>query len=193
MGGRYVLKYSIDMHELIFPKYAKLQFKINKAGNLTIAASPSITPGQMPEGIKPGAVPKGTKIFNYDAQIVTSLTFSDCLAILDFISSANVAKTVDIYRKSSKYDKKLTFAYTPSETDASKPKFLTLYFSSIDNGKENKFKLPLSLASLAEVYKIIDSYVLNFAMIKLFCQADLQNSGISDNYNRDSEDEAMGE
>ena len=75
------MKYSVDIHEMVFPKYAKLQFKVNRAGNLTLIASPSYTPGKLPDGLKPGQIPKGTRIFDYDSQIVVSLTFQDCLLI----------------------------------------------------------------------------------------------------------------
>lgn len=171
------MKYSVDVHEMVFPKYAKLQLKINKAGNMTLTATPSFTPGKMPEGVKKGGfVEKGARIFNYDNQIIVSLTFTDCLNIIDFVHSKNVAKTVDIFRTSSRYNKKVNLTYFADEDNPGTPKFAIFWFNSLENDveKEIKFKLPLSFANLEEIAKVLESYVQNYAMIKLFCQAQLQ-------------------
>ena len=169
------MKYSVDVHEMVFPKYAKLQFKINKAGNLALVAAPSLTPGKLPDGIKPGQIPKGTKIFDYASQIVVSLTFQDCLNILEFIKSKNVASIVELYRNSEKYNKKVTLSYFTDDKDISKPKFATFWFNSTEaDGREISFKLPLSLSNLEEIGELVRSYIHSFAMIKLFCQEQLQ-------------------
>lgn len=169
------MKYSVDIHEMVFPKYAKLQFKVNRAGNLTLIASPSYTPGKLPDGLKPGQIPKGTRIFDYDSQIVVSLTFQDCLNIIEFAKSRNVANTVELFRNSDKYNKKVTISYFPDEANALKPKFVTIWFNSSEaSGKEINFKLPLSLSNLDEIAELVKSYVHGFVMIKLFCQEQLQ-------------------
>lgn len=170
------MKYGIEFHELVFPKYAKLVFKINKAGHLVLAASPSLTPGKYPPGVRPGVIPKGTKIFDYDNSIIVSLEFSDCLKLLDYIESKSPLVTVDVYRNSNLYNKKITFNYFPLETDPSIAKFASIFFNCTDSdGKEIHFNLPLSFDNLNEMGKIIESYVNNYAMIKLFTAVEAQN------------------
>ena len=161
---------------MVFPKYAKLQFKVNKVGNMTLTAAPAYTPGKLPTGVKPGQIPKGTKIFDYDSQIVVSLTFQDCLSIVKFAESKNIANSVELFRNSDKYSKKVTLSYFPDEADALKPKFATFWFNSTESeGKQINFKLPLSLSNLEEIAELIKSYVQNYTMIKLFCQEQLQD------------------
>lgn len=171
------MEYSVDVYDMVFPKYAKLQFKINKAGNMTLTAAPAITPGKLPDGVKPGQIPKGTKIFDYDSQIVISLTFQDCLKIIDMAKSKNVTTSVELFRNSDKYNKKVTLSYFPDDQDPTKVKFATFWFNSTnESGKEINFKLPLSISNLEEIAELIKSYVNCFAMIKLFCQQQLQQS-----------------
>jgi len=170
------MKYGIDLYEMIFPKYAKLQFKINRVGNLSIIASPSLTPGVLPEGVKGGQIPKGTKIFDYDQQIVVSLNFADCLKLISFAKRKSITDTVEIFRNSTQYNKRVNVVWNSQDDDQLKVKFASFYFQSIDaTGKEIKFKLPLSISSIEELAEIIQSYVTCFSMIKLFCQSELQD------------------
>jgi hypothetical protein len=170
------MKYGIDLYEMVFPKYAKLQFKINRAGNLTVVASPSLTPGVLPEGVKGGQVPKGTRVFDYDQQIVVSLIFADCLKLISFAKSKSVTDTVEIFRNSAQYNKRVNVVWNPQDNEPLKAKFASLYFQSTDaTGKEIKFKLPLSIASVEELAEVVQSYVTSFSMVKLFCQSSLQD------------------
>lgn len=169
------MKYSIDLHEMVFPKYAKLQLKINRAGNLTLVASPSFTPGVLPEGVKGGQVPKGTRVFDYDQQIVVSLIFADCLKLISFSKNKDIKDAVEIFRNSAQYNKKVNLVWNPQDDSPLKVKFASMYFQSTDSaGKEIKFKLPLSIASIEELAEVVQSYVTSFATVKLYCQADLQ-------------------
>lgn len=176
------MKYAIDVHEMVFPKYAKIQFKINKGGNLTVAASPSFTPGQLPEGTKGGKVPKGTRVFDYDKQIITSLGIPDIIKLIDMSKKKVATENVDIFRNSEKYNKKITFSYNLDESTGA-VKFLTIYFHSTDyTGKEIKFYLPISLANFEEIAHILQSYLSSVCSIKLFCLAETDDSE-SNNYN----------
>jgi hypothetical protein len=169
------MKYSVDTYEMVFPKYAKLQLKINKAGNLIIGASPSLTPGQMPPGVQGGRVPKGTKVFNYEDQILVSLTFADCLNIVNFAKSKMVTSTVDIFRNSTKFNKKVSFVFAPKDDKPLEAKFATIYFSSTaTEKKEIKFKLPISLVNLDELAQLVESYINSYQMIKLYCLSNAQ-------------------
>ena len=76
-----VMDFGFETYEIINPNYAKLVFKLNNAGNLTIEAIPSLTPGVKPEGTQHGKVPKGTKVFDYETKIIISLSYSDCINI----------------------------------------------------------------------------------------------------------------
>jgi len=170
------VKYAIDVHEMVFPKYAKLQFKINKGGNLTLAASPSLNPGQLPEGTKGGKVPKGTKVFDYEKQIITSLGISDIIKLINMSKSTVPTENVDIFRNSFKYNKKITFAYNLDD-QTGKIKFITIYFQSTDeSGKEIKFYLPISLVNFEEVAQILQSYLSSVCSIKLFCLAQFDDN-----------------
>ncbi len=126
--------------------------------------------------MKGGQVPKGTRVFDYDQQIVVSLIFADCLKLISFAKSKSVKDSVEIFRNSSQYNKRVNIVWNPQENEPLKPKFASIYFQSTDvTGKEIKFKLPLSIASVEELAEVVQSYVTSFSMIKLFCQSSLQD------------------
>jgi hypothetical protein len=167
--------YAIECHDMVFPKYAKLVFKINQSGNITISASPSLTPGKNPPGYKEGPLPKGTKVFDYTKEILVSIGFTDCLNIIAFANNKrpNITpdkpNTVDIFRNSFEYNKHVTFTYTPDDNDPTKVKMCTIFFNSSSHGVKNEFYLPLSLKSLDEISELCKSYAANVTVIKTIC------------------------
>lgn len=163
------MKYSVEIHDLVYPKYAKVVFKINQAGNITLSASPSFTPGKLPAGMVGNTPPKGSRMFDYDKEIVISLGFKDCLDIVNFNNKRDVTKQVDIFRKSYDWSKKVTFVYTPDDNDPLKPKMVTIFFDLTKADGVTKFYLPLSFASFNEIASLLESYTLTFPIIKLTC------------------------
>lgn len=170
------MKYGIDMYDLVFPKYGKLVFGINKTGNFILNVSPSFTVGKLPEGVSGGRVPKGTKVFDYDKEVVVSFDLKDCLNMVEFFRKKDVSQNIDFYRNSERFNKKITLKYTPMDDDATKPKMVTIFVSAslFLNGenKEVSFYVPMSLANFGEMIEVVKSYINNFAMIKLFCLAE---------------------
>ena len=179
--------YAVECHDMVFPKYAKLVFKINQAGNLSMSASPSRTPGKAPPGAVNGKLPKGTKVFDYDKEVITTITFSECLAIIDFIKTRRVmltaekANKVDLFKNSDNFEKKITFVYMADDNDPSIIKMATIYIDATIFGRNGaadthiKFHLPLSLKSLEEIGEICKAYVSNVHTIKLIAGLQTQS------------------
>lgn len=176
------MKYSIECHDMVFPKYAKMVFKINVSGNMTISAAPSLTPGKNPPGMQNGQLPKGTKVFDYTKEILVSVGFADCLAIIDFAQSRDISKHVDIFRKSTQWNKKVSIVYTPDDNNINIPKMATIYFESSTPEGIVKFYLPLSLKSLDELAEFCKSYTINVIPIKLMCSLELEHYPNDNNY-----------
>lgn len=179
--------YATETYEMVFPKYAKVIFSINQAGNLSMALTPSFTPGKMPAGAVNGKLPKGTRVFDYDKEIITTVTFTECLAIIEFTKNKRLMLTpekpnkVDIYKTSDRFEKRINFIYTADDNDPSIIKMATIYVDAIiknqknENGEDTriKFYLPLSIKSLEEIAKICEAYVNNVHSIKML--ADVKN------------------
>ncbi len=168
------MKYGVFVHDMIFPKYGKIEIKINKAGNLSFYCTPSLTPGKMPAGLKPGFVPKGTKIFDYEKTVVFSLTFNDCLDLIDYAKAKNPIIDVTIFRNSDHFNKRIYFNFFPDETDPSIAKFATIFVQSFQDNNEIKFNIPISFDNLNEIAQVIKSYVNCMPMIKLYCGVEEQ-------------------
>lgn len=170
--------YAIEVYDgLVFPKYAKVIFKINPSGNLTMHASPALTPGKEPPGTVRGKVPKGTKVFDYSKEIIASLEFEDCLNIINFAKNRNhpnpdvrIGNThYTIFRNSERFNKKINFTYTMDDNDPTVAKMATIWFESVTTAGEIKFYLPMSLNSFDNIAEICKSYCTNITNIKLSC------------------------
>ena len=85
----------------------------------------------------------------------------------------DVEQTLDFFRNSDRFNKKVTFKYTLSDDDATKPKMITIYFTATGfinkEQREISFYLPMSLSHFDEMIEGVKSYIQDFAMIKLFC------------------------
>ena len=169
--------YGVDIHEWVFPKYAKISVKINKNGSFSLMMSPSFTPGKMPPGVKPGQIPKGMKLFDYDKTIVVSLTYSDCISLIEYAKSKSPINEVNIYRNNDRFNKKVTFTWFPDETDPSIAKFATVFAQQKSGDIEVKFNIPLSFDNLDEFATLLKSYINNYTIIKLFCGVEEQKEG----------------
>jgi hypothetical protein len=163
-----IMDFGFDMYEMVNPTWAKLVFKLNNAGNLTIEAAPSLTPGVKPEGLEHGRVAKGSKIFDYEKKIIVSMLFADCLKIVDFAREVDINKSVKMYRNSARFSKVITLNYVE---DNNRGAYAVISFDSTDgNGVNTKFKLPMNLDALAEFAQIHKSYIDCFHMIKYYTQ-----------------------
>ena len=100
-----VMDFGFETYEIINPNYAKQVFKLNNAGNLTIEAIPSLTPGVKPEGTQHGKVPKGTKVFDYETKIIISLSYSDCINISNLANNPKPNANLKLYRNSTRFSK----------------------------------------------------------------------------------------
>lgn len=165
------MKYAIETHHLVFPKYAKMVFKIDQKGNLLVCASPSLTPGKMPPGMQNGQLPKGTKVFDYTKEIQFTLGFDDCLNIAEFSTlKQNCAMAaVNIFRKSATWNKKITFVYTPDDVNPAIAKMATIFFEMSRNNNTTKFYLSLSLKALDEIAEFCKSYAYSMISLKVSC------------------------
>jgi hypothetical protein len=48
-----MIKYGVEFYSLVYPKWAKIRFKISDQGKFLFIMNPALTPGKLPEGIKP--------------------------------------------------------------------------------------------------------------------------------------------
>ena len=170
-----IMDFGFETYEIINPNYAKLVFKLNNAGNLTIEAIPSLTPGVKPEGTQHGKVPKGTKVFDYETKIIISLSYSDCINIAKLIDTSTPA-TLKLYRNSSRFSKTVTITRnddTTNNTNGSRKFYFTLNFDSTTiDGVNTKFKLPMSDVIFEEFATVLSSYVNSYHMIKYYNQVE---------------------
>ena len=135
-----VMDFGFETYEIINPNYAKLVFKLNNAGNLTIEAIPSLTPGVKPEGTQHGKVPKGTKVFDYETKIIISLSYSDCINISNLAN--NQAKCYfKLYRNSTRFSKTVTITCNEDTSNNNKYYFTLNFDSTTIDGVNTKFKL----------------------------------------------------
>lgn len=190
--------YSVECHDMVFPKYAKLVFKINNAGNLSMSASPSLTPGKNPVGFAGGKLPKGTRVFDYDKEVITTITFGECLSIIDFaknkkpIAPDGKPNKIELYKNSENFEKRISMVYTPDDNDPRVAKMVTIYFDATiynkTGGDDNhiKFYLPLALKSLDEIARLCESYVSSIHTIKLITGLENQKSDRNKKYNNSS-------
>ena len=170
-----VMDFGFETYEIINPNYAKLVFKLNNAGNLTIEAIPSLTPGVKPEGTQHGKVPKGTKVFDYETKIIVSLSYSDCINISKLANNPKPNTTLKLYRNSTKFSKTVTITCnedTSSSADSKKYYFTMNFDSTTIDGVNTKFKLPMSDAIFEEFATVLSSYVNSYHMIKYYNQVE---------------------
>ena len=167
-----VMDFGFETYEIINPNYAKLVFKLNNAGNLTIEAIPSLTPGVKPEGTQHGKVPKGTKVFDYETKIIISLSYSDCINISNLANNPKPNATLKLYRNSTKFSKTVTITCNEDTSNNNKYYFTINFDSTTIDGVNTKFKLPMSDVIFEEFATVLSSYVNSYHMIKYYNQVE---------------------
>lgn len=170
-----IMDFGFEIHEIINPNYAKMIFKLNSAGNLTIEAFPSFTPGVKPEGTQHGKVPAGTRVFDYEKKIIVSLGYMDCVNIVHMFDEPNINLPLKLYRNSIKFNKTITISC--QESADSTPNDVKYYYtinfdSTTSDGANIKFKLPMSSVIFEEFAEILRSYTNNYHMIKYYNQVE---------------------
>lgn len=167
--------YNADLESYVFPKYAKISFKISKAGSLIFTGAPSFTPGKLPPGISGGRVPKGIKIFDYSKEVTISIGFSDCVKIVKFFENKSPTETVDLFRNTPTFNKIVKFSWLTDENNVKQVKLVNINFVSQEIGQpEKKFYLPISISNFEEMVEVIKSYMNSYGMIKLYCQSSFE-------------------
>lgn len=170
-----MINFGIDLYNLVYPKWAKLRFKLSDQGKLLFIANPSLTPGKMPDGVKPGVVPKGTKIFDYskESEFNMALTISECLQIIDFVKTQLPADTVDIIHKFRGDTKTIKFSWVTGNTGDVDFCNINISMISGPDGETKKIFVPIPFSGLREILAILNSYVNNIVTIKTLCLAEL--------------------
>ena len=170
--------YALEIWNTVNPKYFNLVVKINNEGKLQLCATGSLTPGRLPSGVQKGKVPKGVKVFDYDNTITTVLEFADCMNIVNFVNNLDPTDKVDIYRRiPGRFDKSIVLQWNVKDNVIQNA---VMYFNMSQNGTETKVMIPFGAKILLEFAKVIESYMNNMPMIKLFC------NGIEGEYEKKS-------
>lgn len=163
-----IMDFGFETYEIINPNYAKLVFKLNNAGNLTIEAAPSFTPGVKPEGSQFGKVPKGTRVFDYENKIIVSMSFADCLNIMRMANNPIPDDTIKLYRNSNRFTKTITISCNQDMNDPERYYFSMNFDSTTVDGINTKIKLPMSSSIFYEFSMVLNSYVNCYHMIKYY-------------------------
>lgn len=169
-----MIRYGVDLHSLVYPKWAKIRFKISARGKLILVINPSLTPGKMPEGIK-GMVPKGTKIFDYDEtkECLISLSLNECMRIIDFVKAQKIADNVDIIHVLHGDKKILKFSWGIDASGTINLCNINYIRKSADDSEKSKLYVPVPFDGLREMVTVINSYVSNYLVLKMLCLADM--------------------
>lgn len=172
------INYGIELHHLVYPKWAKIRFKLSDKGKLLFIINPAITPGKLPDGIKPGVVPKGTKIFDYseDKECIISLSLSECMKLVDFVKTQCLVDTVELKHKLNGELKVLQFKWVPNKS-GTEIDFCNIIYNKYngetsDKSAQNIF-VPIPFEGLREIVAVINSYLNNFVTLKTLCLAEL--------------------
>jgi hypothetical protein len=121
---------------------------------------------------------KGVKVFDYDNTITTVLEFADCMNIVNFVNNLDPTDKVDIYRRiPGRFDKSIVLQWNVKDDVIQNA---VMYFNMSQNGVETKVMIPFGVKILLEFAKVIESYMNNMPMIKLFC------NGIEGEYEKKS-------
>jgi hypothetical protein len=159
-----MIKYGVEFHSLIYPKWAKLRFKISSEGKFLFISNPAITPGKLPDNIQKGKVPKGTKIFDYDKnkECIMSLSLAECIQIVDFAKLQNIASTVDIIHQLNGETKKLTFSWVMGDKGEINLCNINYTKRAVEEGKEDsKIYIPVPFTGIREIVAVMNSYISN--------------------------------
>lgn len=165
-----MLKYGVEFHELVYPKWGKIRLRINGKGQLIFIANPSLTPGKMPENLKPGVIPKGTRVFDYDSnkECLLSLSLGECMQIVDFAKTKNAADSVGIVHRYKGDIKSLQFSWGTNNNG--EVTICNINYSKKTPLDENiKMYIPVPFTGLREIVSIINSYIQNYSVIKVYC------------------------
>jgi hypothetical protein len=174
-----MVKFGVEFHDIVYPKWSKIRFKISSEGKFLFISNPSLTPGKLPEGIQKGKIPKGVKIFDYDKEkeCIMSLSLNECLQIVDFAKKQNIVDTVDIIHQLNGETKKLSFSWVTGDRGEINLCNITYTKKTNDDNKENaKIYIPVPFSGIREIAAIMNSYINTYAMIRLFCLSEESSS-----------------
>ena len=169
-----MVKYGVELHSLVYPKWAKIRFKLSAKGKLLFIMNPSLTPGKAPEGVR-GMVPKGTKVFDYDKEkeCLLSLSLAECMKIIDFAKAQRLAETVDLIHVLHGEKKLLKFSWNSNSSGEVSVCNVNYTKKSSDDQELSKIYVPIPFDGIREVVTILNSYVNNFVNVMTLCTAEL--------------------
>lgn len=164
------MAFNLELYKLVYPKWAAARFELGPDdGKLTFIISPSLTPGSLPSGIKPGVIPKGTKVFDYKNEIGIALSISECLRIMDFAKLQNLADSVDLIHTFKGTTKKIMMAWSAGKSGDAEVCNVNLTSSTGEDKK--KVFVPIPFSGMREIVTILDSYIKNYALLKALCMS----------------------
>lgn len=166
-----MIAYKLELYKLVYPKWAAAMIEISPKGKLTFVISPSKTPGTLPAGFKGGSIAKGTKVFDYEKELAVSLSLAECLQILDFIKAQNAVQTVEFIHMYKGTSSKFSMAWSTGKS--TKVEVCNININRTEGEEKKKVFIPIPFNGMREIAVILDSYIKNYAVIKLICQANL--------------------
>jgi hypothetical protein len=169
-----MIKFGVEIYSLIYPKWSKIRFKISDQGKFLFILNPALTPGKLPDGVKPGIIPPGTKIFDYseDKECIMSLSMSECLKIVDFAKTQSLMETVDIIHKHNGESKVIKFSWGTGKSNEIELCNINYTKTSRDNSTQ-KIYIPVPFDGIREIVTILNSYLTNFVLLKTVCMAEI--------------------
>lgn len=169
-----MIKYGVEFYSLVYPKWGKIRFKISDQGKFLFIINPSLTPGKLPEDLKPGVIPKGAKLFDYseENECIVALSLNECLKVIDFAKSQNLVETVDIIHKIQGNTKSIKFAWATGRSGEIELCNIN-YIKTTNTGDVQKIFVPIPFDGLREIVTIFNSYISGFVILKTLCLADI--------------------
>jgi hypothetical protein len=101
-----------------------------------------------------------------------ALSLSECLKVIDFARSQNIAETVDIIHKLHAEIKKIQFSWGTGKSVEIELCNVN-YYKTSENGEDQKMYVPIPFDGLREIVAIFNSYVNGFVLLKTLCMAEL--------------------
>jgi len=168
------VKYGVDFYEFQNEKWGKIGLKINNVGNLQLVLVPSLKPGEIPpKDPKTKRITKGSKVYDYEKEVLINVEFNDCLNIIEMAENQNINdKPITLFRNSEKFSKTINIQwYAPDDENISTATFFVKFKDFTKDRDEISFKIPVSIDTFIKITTSIQSYVTCLPIIKLFCNA----------------------
>lgn len=156
----YISRELIDVQN---PTKGKIYITVNNKMDLQLHGVPSF-----------GERTEDGKCYDYEKEVVTSLTLKECVQLLAFTDadklSASVSFVRDIKKGNGYLSKKISFEFVPDKTNPTKVGYVVIKFREntayADKKVNSSFDIPLNKDELLGLKYVLRGYVNNYTVLK---------------------------